>query len=168
MTFSLFGGFDNAFPAKLAFAQRLGCWRLFERQRTWSLLTRLSKITIRERTMRNIVLVAAVGAAMFLLSAAGVSAAPAVPSPLAAEAASESVLKQVQSYSYCERLRVRCKYKYELGEEGDGNCRRWREQCADRGGYCERLRYKCRHKYERGEEGEGNCRRYREECGGRN
>jgi hypothetical protein len=115
--------------------------------------------------MRNTFLVMAVGAAMFLLSAAGVSAAPAASTPLAAEAASASVLKQVQYYSYCERLRARCQYKYELGEVGEGNCRRYREECGGRNDYCARLRYKCRHKYELGEEGEGNCRRYREECG---
>jgi hypothetical protein len=115
--------------------------------------------------MRNTLLVMAVGAAMILLSAAGVSAAPVNSSALAAEASAESVLKQVQYYSYCERLRLRCRYKYELGEEGEGNCRRWREECGGRSNYCERLRYRCRHKYERGEEGEGNCRRYRRECG---
>jgi hypothetical protein len=26
-------------------------------------------------------------------------------------------------------LRDRCKYKYELGESGDGNCRRYHEEC---------------------------------------
>jgi hypothetical protein len=106
----------------------------------------------------------AVGAAMILLPAAGVSAAPVNSSPLAAEAASESVLKQVQYYNYCERLRILCQYKYELGEVGEGHCHRWREECGGRGYYCERLRWRCRHKYELGEEGEGNCRRYRAEC----
>jgi hypothetical protein len=114
--------------------------------------------------MRNAVLMMAVGVAMILFSAAGASAAPVAPAQLADKAAAESVLK-VQ-YSYCERLRIRCQYKYELGEQGEGNCRRYREECGGRGNYCERLRYRCRHKYELGLEGEGACRRFRAECGG--
>jgi hypothetical protein len=50
---------------------------------------------------------------------------------------------------------------------GEGNCRRYREECGGRARYCEHLRWACEHKYERGEEGQGNCRRYREECGER-
>jgi hypothetical protein len=29
----------------------------------------------------------------------------------------------------CEELRRACLYKHELGEEGEGNCERYREQC---------------------------------------
>jgi hypothetical protein len=70
----------------------------------------------------------------------------------------------VHKASYCERLRRACEYKNERGEEGQGNCRRYREECG-RESQCERLRRACEHKSERGEEGQGNCRRYREECG---
>ena len=66
----------------------------------------------------------------------------------------------------CERLRRACVYKEERGETGEGNCRRYREECQG-GGYCERLRRACVYKDERGETGEGNCRRYRRECGDR-
>ena len=31
----------------------------------------------------------------------------------------------------CEELRRACLHKEELGEEGEGNCRRYREACKD-------------------------------------
>ena len=31
----------------------------------------------------------------------------------------------------CEDLRLACLHKEELGEEGEGNCRRYRETCKD-------------------------------------
>jgi hypothetical protein len=31
----------------------------------------------------------------------------------------------------CEELRRACLHKDELGEEGEGNCRRYREKCKD-------------------------------------
>jgi hypothetical protein len=31
----------------------------------------------------------------------------------------------------CEELRRACLHKEELGEEGEGNCRRFRERCKD-------------------------------------
>jgi len=73
---------------------------------------------------------------------------------------------QFWSGGRCERLRRACQFKDERGETGEGNCRRYREECQG-GGYCERLRRACQFKDERGETGEGNCRRYRRECGGR-
>jgi len=71
--------------------------------------------------------------------------------------------------SRCSELRFKCEHKYELGQEGEGNCHRYREECGGGESYhegysCSELRYKCEHKYELGEEGEGNCRRYREAC----
>jgi hypothetical protein len=66
---------------------------------------------------------------------------------------------------YCDRLRWQCEHKYELGREGEGICRRYREECENRQrSHCERLRWQCEHKYELGREGEGLCHRYREEC----
>lgn len=75
--------------------------------------------------------------------------------------------EQVQYWGggYCARLRRACANKYERGEVGEGNCRRYREECGGRASYCERLRRACIYKEERGEAGYGNCRRYREECG---
>jgi hypothetical protein len=126
------------------------------------------KHRFQEQTMRNAVMTLALGAAMIFLSLGSASAAPAGAPQLADKAAMETVLRQAQydGYGYCERLRERCKYKYELGEAGEGNCRRYREECGGgRQSYCERLRHKCMYKEERGEVGEGNCRRYRAECG---
>ena len=44
------------------------------------------------------------------------------------------VIEQVQygRGGYCERLRRACIYKEERGEVGEGNCRRYRNEC---GGY---------------------------------
>ncbi len=80
----------------------------------------------------------------------------------------EGVLEQVQygRGGYCERLRRACVYKEERGEVGEGNCRRYRQECSGRVSYCERLRRACIYKEERGEAGYGNCRRYRIECRG--
>ena len=35
------------------------------------------------------------------------------------------------SQAECEELRLACLHKEELGEEGEGNCRRYRETCKD-------------------------------------
>lgn len=74
------------------------------------------------------------------------------------------LIEQIQyGGGYCARLRRACEFKYERGEEGEGNCRRYRRECGE-ASYCERLRRACMFKEERGEVGEGNCRRYRREC----
>jgi hypothetical protein len=55
----------------------------------------------------------------------------------------------------------------ELGERGQGNCERYRDQCqggSSRQDHCTRLREACMFKRENGEEGQGNCQRYRDEC----
>jgi hypothetical protein len=116
--------------------------------------------------MRNAIKVMAASAAMMLMTTGAGFAAPVSNAHLNGGAAFGSGVLQVQ-YGFCERLRWKCEHKYELGQEGEGNCRRYREECGGRDRYCERLRRACEHKYERGEEGQGNCRRYREECGGR-
>ena len=103
------------------------------------------------------------------LGLASVSNAVAAPVGVDVRGAgfSEGLLKQVQyGRGYCERLRRACIYKEERGEVGEGNCRRYRQECGGRASYCERLRRACVYKEERGEVGEGNCRRYRNECGG--
>jgi hypothetical protein len=70
---------------------------------------------------------------------------------------------------HCEELRRACEMKGELGERGEGNCRRYRETCQRpvRRDVCGELRAACLNKDRLGEQGEGNCRRYRETCGGR-
>jgi hypothetical protein len=109
----------------------------------------------------------AAGAAMMLMTMGTGFAAQVSTSPLSNGAAFESGVLHVQYGGHCERLRRACEYKNERGEAGEGNCRRYREECGERAHYCERLRRACEHKYERGDEGQGNCRRYREECGRR-
>ncbi len=42
----------------------------------------------------------------------------------------ESRWERENSYRrYCARLRRACLYKYERGEAGEGNCRRYRREC---------------------------------------
>ena len=41
-----------------------------------------------------------------------------------------SIVEQVQSGRYCARLRRACEYKEERGEQGEGNCRRYRRECG--------------------------------------
>ena len=69
----------------------------------------------------------------------------------------------------CEQLRRACENKDALGEQGEGNCRRYRETCQRpvRRDVCAELRQACLNKEQLGEQGAGNCRRYRETCRGR-
>ena len=67
----------------------------------------------------------------------------------------------------CEELRAACESKRQLGEQGEGNCRRYRQMCQpqqSRQQMCQELRAACMNKSQLGEQGEGNCRRYRETC----
>ena len=109
--------------------------------------------------MRKII--CAIAFAATLGVATGV-AAP-VNSDVSGAASSEHMTQQVQS-NRCDRLRRACENKDIRGEEGMGNCRRYRDECGDRGSYCSKLRRACENKDDRGERGEGNCRRYRDEC----
>lgn len=113
--------------------------------------------------MRNAIKAVAAGAAMIMMAIGASYAAPVSNTHLSG--AFETGVLQVQYGGRCERLRRACEHKDARGEEGEGNCRRYREECGERASYCERLRRACEHKEVRGEEGQGNCRRYREECG---
>ena len=66
----------------------------------------------------------------------------------------------------CEELRRACENKNRLGEQGEGNCRRYRETCQRpvRRDVCAELRAACLNKEQLGEQGEGNCRKYRRTC----
>ena len=61
----------------------------------------------------------------------------------------------------CEELRLACQMKRQLGEQGAGNCKKYRACQAQQRG---ELRSACMHKRELGEAGQGNCRRYRKMC----
>ena len=105
-------------------------------------------------------------AAIFAVFSAGATSAASLSSyPQEALKNGAGLVLKVQGR--CETLRRACLNKRELGETGEGNCRRYREECGGRGASnCARLRQACLYKGERGEVGEGNCRRYREECRG--
>lgn len=105
-------------------------------------------------------------AAIFGLFSAGiVSAAPLGTHSQEGVRSDAGLVLKVQGR--CESLRRACENKRELGEVGEGNCRRYREECGYRGASdCARLRHACLYKEERGEAGEGNCRRYRAKCRG--
>ena len=65
----------------------------------------------------------------------------------------------------CSGLRWACEHKDQLGLQGAGTCRRYKEQCGGGEGQCGQLRYACEHKDELGLQGAGTCRRYHETCG---
>ena len=69
----------------------------------------------------------------------------------------------------CEELRRACENKDRLREQGQGNCRRYREACQRpvRRDVCSELRAACLNKDQLGEQGEDNCHRYRQTCRGR-
>jgi hypothetical protein len=121
----------------------------------------------RERTNMQAIIGAMILAAG--LGLASVSNAVAAPVGIDVRDAGfpEGLVEQAQygGGGYCQRLRRACIYKEQRGEVGEGNCRRYRQECGGRASYCERLRRACIYKEERGEVGEGNCRRYRNECG---
>jgi len=73
-------------------------------------------------------------------------------------------LPSMASAQDCRELRLACQMRDELGERGQGNCRRYREQCQQQQPSCSVLRAHCMFKDELGEQGQGNCRRYREQC----
>jgi hypothetical protein len=67
----------------------------------------------------------------------------------------------------CTELRLACEHKDQIGEQGAGNCQRYRETCErreSRHAMCQRLRFDYLHKDRMGLEGEGVCRQYREAC----
>ena len=98
--------------------------------------------------IRSLLLAAVVA----LFSAGAVSAAP--PSLSLQESLKNGVGLVLKVQSRCETLRRACAGKRELGETGEGNCRRYREECSGRSAsYCAHLRQACLYKGERGELG---------------
>lgn len=115
--------------------------------------------------MRNMILGAAIALCMAVGGLSAASASPLGGGNISTPGASDATLQKVVSGEYCARLKRACDYKEERGEEGLGNCRRYRNECGHYN-YCQALRRACVYKEERGQEGRGNCRRYRNECGG--
>ena len=62
---------------------------------------------------------------------AGLGTASATPvSDFRGITTNQGIVEQAQSERYCARLRRACKYKEERGEQGEGNCRRYRNECG--------------------------------------
>jgi hypothetical protein len=86
---------------------------------------------------------------------------------IAAAATSFAVVPTSSYAQSCSELRLACEHKDRLGEEGQGNCKVYRETCLHRVSIyqtCRHLRYQCLHKDQLGLEGQGTCERYRETC----
>jgi len=66
--------------------------------------------------------------------------------------------------SVCSQLRAACVHKDRLGEQGAGNCERYRATCQSRRTSCSRLRYQCMNKESLGLTGAGVCETYRSNC----
>ena len=115
--------------------------------------------------MRKFILGLIVAASCILTGVSVASAAPVGPSLTDNAVTADTLVQKTASSDRCSYLRYKCNNKGQLGEYGEGNCRRYRRECGQIS-YCERLRRACINKEERGEVGEGNCRRYRNNCGG--
>jgi hypothetical protein len=83
-----------------------------------------------------------------LMMTAGVmfSAAPVAATPIGGGQVHDATTQgggweRVQYGGYCESLRRACIYKDQLGEAGEGNCRRYRRECGGSGSYGAPPRY---------------------------
>lgn len=79
--------------------------------------------------MRNVVLGILMASALVFVGISTASAGP-VTGNLSKPDSPTSLQQQVQYGGYCESLRRACLYKRELGEGGEGNCRRYRRECG--------------------------------------
>ena len=99
---------------------------------------------------------------------------PSYATPVAGHMRLEAtVVQKAQSRGYCEELRRACLYKRELGEAGQGNCRRYQAECGGRNygppryapdyrgpGRCQYWRNRCANAYGWGTKGWHDCMRY--------
>lgn len=70
------------------------------------------------------------GLGIALSTAIGMHTASAAPYGVPGQPSLESAVTTVQRDDrYCRRLRRACEFKHERGEEGEGNCRRYRREC---------------------------------------
>ena len=63
----------------------------------------------------------------------------------------------------CQELLLACEHRDALGEQGLGNCQKYRASC-ERRPTCGQLRYYCLHKDAYNAEGQGVCQPYRRTC----
>jgi hypothetical protein len=68
----------------------------------------------------------------FAAAGLGIFATTASAAPLSSKnfTGPENLVEKAQAGRYCARLRHACESKYERGEEGEGNCRRYRRECG--------------------------------------
>jgi hypothetical protein len=109
--------------------------------------------------MRKVIFSMLIALGLAFVGASGTTAAPLGSGGVT----SADALTKV-GYGYCSYLRYRCENKGELGEWGQGNCRRYKTECGGGVSRCEKLRRACREQREYGDYGGGACRRYRYEC----
>ena len=96
-----------------------------------------------------------------LAVAGAVWAAPPSFSPIERDMAGAFVMRVQDD---CEDLRRACLDREAIGEQGQGNCRRYRGQCGVSPDYCARLLRDCMRKDASGPNAGRSCRHYRLEC----
>lgn len=84
-----------------------------------------------EEFMRKIIMGAVIAVAMILSGTLNASAAPASGGQPLGVTGAESMATpvKIKKSAKCQDLRKACMYKRELGERGEGNCRRYRKHC---------------------------------------
>lgn len=71
-----------------------------------------------------------VAAAGLGLAVSAASAAPMASDGIRGALPQQGLVEQAQYSRYCARLRRACEFKHERGEVGEGNCRRYRQECG--------------------------------------
>lgn len=68
----------------------------------------------------------------FAAAGLGLFVTTASAAPLSSKTFStpENFVEKAQSGRYCARLRRACEFKDARGEQGEGNCRRYRQECG--------------------------------------
>jgi hypothetical protein len=106
----------------------------------------------------------AIPAAVLMMTAGAMfSAAPVAATPIGnGQVHGATTLvggwERVQYGGYCESLRRACIYKDQLGETGEGNCRKYRRECGGAGNYGAPQRY------ERRQGGQDRCTYWHHRC----
>jgi hypothetical protein len=77
----------------------------------------------------RISLLACVAASLVGLSGLATASSAAPNGDLRSAVTQHGIVEQAQYSRYCARLRRACEYKHQRGEEGEGNCRRYRREC---------------------------------------
>ena len=109
------------------------------------------------KTIRSATIVA-----LFTLGVAGSASAFPLNSMLTEAGSTGGFV--VWAQNSCDDLRRACLDKDAIGEQGQGNYWRYRDQCGPDPDQCARMLEACIHKTKRGLEAKRSCRHYRFEC----